>query len=480
LRAFPAAALAAGLSILAAGLITLAAGPALASGGAPHIPGAELSLIWVVPFAGILLSIALMPLLINSFWHHHFGKVAVFWAVAFAVPFAVVEGVEMASFAVLETLLLDFVPFIILIFTLFVVAGGIFISGNLIGTPKTNAGILAFGTLTASMVGTTGASMLLIRPLLRANISRKHKVHVFVFFIFLVSNVGGALTPLGDPPLFMGYLKGVDFGWTVQHMFLPMAITSGILLAVFVIMDSLAWKKEEMSKHKPSRIPRNIRVQGLFNVILLAGVIVTVVATGKWDAGTVHVWHLEFKVSGLVRDLTLVAIAALSLRYTRPEIRVENAFAWEPIQEVAILFFAIFLTMIPALAILRAGTDGALAGLAAFTTGPDGQPVPAAYFWLTGLLSSFLDNAPTYLVFFNLAGGDAQTLMGPLETVLVAISAGAVFMGANTYIGNAPNFMVKSICEEQKVQMPSFFGYMAWSVLILVPIFILLTFIFFV
>ncbi|WP_225889929.1 sodium:proton antiporter [Indioceanicola profundi] len=465
---------------LAAGLAFLAAGPAFASETAPHIHGADLSLYWTIPFAGILLSIALMPLMAPSFWHHNFGKVALFWAVIFIAPFAVVEGAEIAGFAVAETLLLEYLPFIILIFTLFVVSGGIYISGNLIGTPKTNAGILAFGTLTASMIGTTGASMLLIRPLLRANISRHHKTHVFVFFIFLVSNVGGALTPLGDPPLFIGYLQGVEFGWTVEHMALPMAVTAGILLALFYVLDLRAWNKEAMSRDKPSRMPRNIRIQGLGNIVLLAAVIIAVVTTGTWNAGTVHLWHLEFKVSGLVRDLVLITIALISLKITKPTIRVENAFAWEPIQEVAILFFAIFLTMIPALAILRAGTEGAMAGLAAFTTGPDGSPVPAAYFWLTGVLSSFLDNAPTYLVFFNLAGGDAQTLMGPLNHVLVAISAGAVFMGANTYIGNAPNFMVKSICEEQKIRMPSFFGYMAWSVAILIPIFILLTVLMFI
>jgi len=464
---------------LAAGVTLASALPAFASESAPHVHGAELSLLWVLPFVGILLSIALMPLLATSFWHHNFGKVALGWALAFAVPFAVIEGGGTAGFALLETLLLDYVPFIILIFTLFVVAGGIFVSGNLIGTPKTNLGLLGFGTLIASMVGTTGASMLLIRPLLRANIDRHHKVHIFVFFIFLVSNVGGSLTPLGDPPLFMGYLKGVEFGWTVEHMFVPMAITAGLLMAAFFVLDSLAWRKEPMSADVPSKMPRTIQIQGLRNIVYLAAVVIAVVTTGTWDAGTFHVWHLEFKVSGLVRDAVLIGIAVLSLTTTRQNIRVENAFTWEPIQEVAILFFAIFVTMIPALAILRAGTGGAMAGLVELTSFTDGTPNPAAYFWLTGVLSSFLDNAPTYLVFFNLAGGDAQALMGPLNHVLVAISCGAVFMGANTYIGNAPNFMVKSICEEQKVKMPSFFGYMAWSTLFLGPIYILHTYLFF-
>ncbi|WP_148213383.1 sodium:proton antiporter [Rhodospirillum centenum] len=443
-----------------------------------HLDGADLSLFWGIPFVGILLSIALMPLLLPRLWHHNFGKVAVFWALAFAIPFAAVEGIDIAGYELLHTLLLDYLPFLILIFTLFVVSGGILVSGNLIGTPNTNLSLLAFGTVIASLVGTTGASMLLIRPLLRANQERKTKVHVFVFFIFLVSNIGGSLTPLGDPPLFIGYLQGVDFGWTVEHMFGPMMLMSVVLLAVFYLIDSIAWRREGLPM--PEEESRQIRIQGGHNILYLAGVVGVVLTTGPWEPEwSLHIWHLSFPLDSLVRDVALIAIAAMSLKSTRRSIRVENAFTWTPIQEVAILFLAIFLTMIPALAILRSGTDGALAGLAHFVTGPDGNPIPAAYFWLTGALSSFLDNAPTYLVFFNLAGGDPEILMGPLATTLAAISAGAVFMGANTYIGNAPNFMVKSICEEQGIRMPSFFGYMAWSLVCLGPLFIVLTFLFF-
>ncbi len=456
----------------------VAATPAMAATGEYTIDGRTLGLAWTLPFVGILLSIALMPLLTPKFWHHNFGKVALFWAGAFLLPFALFQGAGLAAHELLHALLLDYIPFIILIFTLFVVSGGILVNGNLIGTPNTNTSILAFGTAAASLVGTTGASMLLIRPLLRANQDRKRKVHVFVFFIFLVANVGGSLTPLGDPPLFMGYLQGVDFGWTVQHMFAPMIITSAILLALFYVIERIAWRRDGLPM--PETESRQIRIQGAHNLLYLAGVVATVLATGTWktDLG-VTVWHIFLPLDGLIRDVLLITIAFLSWKTTKLSLRVENAFTWTPIQEVAILFLSIFITMIPALAILRAGTDGSLAFLAEMVTRADGTPNPAAYFWLTGSLSSFLDNAPTYLVFFNLAGGDAQALMGPMQTVLVAISAGAVFMGANTYIGNAPNFMVKSICEEQGIRMPTFFGYMAWSILILGPILILLTALFF-
>lgn len=458
--------------------IILAMCPAAAVAGDYTIDGRTLGLSWALPFVGILLSIALMPLLTPRFWHHHFGKVALFWAGAFLVPFAVIEGAGLTVHELLHTLLLDYIPFIILIFTLFVVSGGILVSGNLVGTPRTNAGILAFGTAAASLVGTTGASMLLIRPLLRANRDRKRKVHIFVFFIFLVANIGGSLTPLGDPPLFMGYLQGVDFGWTVRHMFGPMIVTSGILLLLFFVIDTIAWRRDGLPM--PGTESRQIRIQGGHNILYLVGVVGVVLATGTWKTEMgLTVWQIFLPLDGLVRDIVLIALALLSWKTTKLSLRVENAFTWTPIQEVAVLFLSIFITMIPVLAILRVGTEGSLAFLAELVTDSNGQPIPAAYFWLTGSLSSFLDNAPTYLVFFNLAGGDAQTLMGPLQLVLVAISAGAVFMGANTYIGNAPNFMVKSICEEQGVRMPSFFGYMAWSVLILGPILILLTGLFF-
>ncbi len=447
---------------------------------AAHIDGGALSLVWSLPFAGLLLSIALLPLLAPHFWEHHFGKVAAFWALLFLLPCAVAFGVMTASTEFLHALLLDYFPFINLLFALFVIAGGIRVSGNLVGTPATNTAILAFGTLSANLFGTTGASMLLIRPLIQANRHRQHKVQTFVFFIFLVCNIGGSLTPLG-PPLFLGYLKGVDFLWPLEAMLRPMLFTSGVLLALFYVIDRLAWNREWAEVRGKSRIPRQLRIEGLHNVIYLAAVAGTVLVSGVWQRDTTIPIGLgiEMPVNGLVRDSVLLAMSFLSWKTTPRPIRVENAFTWAPMQEVAMLFAAIFITMIPMLAMLRAGSEGPFAPLLSLVSTPDGHPVDAAYFWLTGGLSSFLDNAPTYLVFFNLAGGDAQHLMGPLASTLLAISAGAVFMGANTYIGNAPNFMVRSICEERGIKMPSFIGYMLWSGAILLPLFAVVTWIWF-
>jgi Na+/H+ antiporter NhaD/arsenite permease-like protein len=429
----------------------------------------------------MLLSIAVFPLLAPRAWEHHFGKISAFWSAAFILPCAFVFGIETAATEALHTLIAEYFPFMILLFALFVVAGGIRVVGNLVGNPATNTGLLAFGTLSASLLGTTGASMLLIRPMIRANQDRRRNVHVFVFFIFLVSNIGGSLTPLGDPPLFLGFLKGVDFSWTLTAMLAPMLLASGILLVLFYLLDTWAWRREPEEMIHASRVPRQVRIEGLHNVIYLVGVVAAVLVSGLWQPGIdiPVAGGISVPLAGLVRDVALLVLSYLSWKTTRPEIRIENAFVWTPIQEVAILFVAIFITIVPALAILRAGTAGAFAPLLGLVSTPDGRPVEAAYFWLTGGLSSFLDNAPTYLVFFNVAGGDPAALMGPLAPTLLAISAGAVFMGANTYIGNAPNFMVKSICEEQSIRMPSFLGYMLWSGCILLPLFGLLTWVFF-
>jgi Na+/H+ antiporter NhaD/arsenite permease-like protein len=448
---------------------------------APKLDGAHLDPLWALPFVGLLLSVAFLPLATPHFWERRFGTVAVFWALAFLSPCATAFGLPTAISSVLEVLLLDYLPFILLLFALFVVAGGIRLTGNLVGTPATNTAILAFGTLSASFLGTTGASMVLIRPVIRANQDRVYNVHVFVFFIFLVANIGGSLTPLGDPPLFLGYLKGIDFLWTLETMLRPMLFTSAVLLGLFYVIDRIAWSREHHEVRAKSLVPRQVRIEGLHNVVYLMGVAATVLASGIWNRdGMISIGlGLEMSVNGVVRDVILICIAILSWWTTPRPVRVENAFAWAPMQEVAMLFAAIFITMIPVLAMLRAGFDGPFGALLHLVTTADGQPVEFAYFWLTGALSSFLDNAPTYLVFFNLAGGDPETLMGPLALTLLAISAGAVFMGANTYIGNAPNFMVRSICEERGIKMPSFIGYMFWSGAILLPLFALNTWLWF-
>lgn len=466
--------------LLSSLFLLFAAAPVLAaSPGAPAIDGRDLGLVWMLPFAGILLSIAVMPLAIPSFWHHHFGKVSAAWAFMVIVPYVLLHGVASASYEIIHLMLLDYIPFIVLLLALFTVTGGIHIRGNLHGSPSMNTALLAIGTVLAGWMGTTGASMLLIRPIIRANDDRRHKIHVFVFFIFLVSNIGGALTPLGDPPLFLGFLKGVSFFWTTTHLFAEMLVCTIILLALFYALDRYWYRKEGHLKRDPT--PETpVRIEGGVNIILLMAVVGVVLASGTWKPG-VHftVFHVTLELQNVLRDLALVAICGLSLRLTSRKLREENGFGWGPMAEVAKLFAGIFITIAPAIAILKAGSDGALAPLVALVSDPSGKPDDIWYFWLTGILSSFLDNAPTYLVFFNLAGGDASTLMGALASTLAAISCGAVFMGANTYIGNAPNFMVKAVVEDSGIRMPSFFGYMAWSCAILVPLFVLITVIFF-
>jgi Na+/H+ antiporter NhaD/arsenite permease-like protein len=385
-------------------------------------------------------------------------------------------------FEVIHVLLLEYIPFIILLLSLFTVAGGVRLKGRLVGSPIVNTAILLLGTVLASWMGTTGAAMLLIRPLLRANESRRYKVHTVVFFIFLVANIGGSLTPLGDPPLFLGFLKGVSFFWPTVHMFTPMLILSVILLVVYFLVDTVMVRKESPEARNPAKSDSEeaLSITGSFNFILLGGVVVAVLMSGVWKPGVeINVFHVHWELQNIARDLALLLIAYISWKVTDRENREANGFTWFPIMEVGKLFVGIFLTIVPAIAILKAGTDGALGGVVSLVTNDAGEPVNAMYFWMTGILSSFLDNAPTYLVFFNTAGGDAVHLMGPAANTLLAISAGAVFMGANTYIGNAPNFMVRAIAEEQNVAMPSFFGYMVWSIGILIPLFFLTNYLFF-
>ena len=457
-------------------VLLLAPCPALAAAGDPAIPGAELSWLWAVPFAGMLLSIAIMPLATSDIWRRHFGKISLFWGLVFLVPCLFAYGPNVALYELLHTMLLDYIPFVILLFALFTVAGGVRLTGTLVGTPVVNVGILAAGTMLASWMGTTGAAMLFIRPLLRANKYRKYKVHSVVFLIFLVANIGGSLTPLGDPPLFLGFLKGVSFFWTTTHLFLMTISLSLALLIVYLILDAILFAREGRPRPPAADDGEKLGLEGKINLLLLAGVASAVLMSGIWQppAGPIMMYGVELEWQNIARDLILLVIAGLSLKLTSRECREKNDFSWGPIQEVAKLFLGIFLTIIPVIAILRAGTGGALALLINLAT-KDGRPVNAMYFWLTGALSSFLDNAPTYLVFFNAAGGDALQLMGPMAQTLAAISAGAVFMGANTYIGNAPNLMVRSIAEEQGIAMPSFFGYMLWSGGILVPSFIILS-----
>ena len=448
-----------------------------AEGNVPHLNGADLSIFWVFPFAGILLSIAIFPLVAPDFWHHNFGKISAFWAILLIIPFLLKVGFTITLYELLHVGLLEYVPFIILLLALFTISGGVQLKGALVGTPIVNTGIIFIGTALASWMGTTGAAMLLIRPLIRANKERKSKVHVIVFFIFLVANIGGSLTPLGDPPLFLGFLKGVNFFWTTSAMMVPMLFMVFSLLIIFFIFDSYLYKKENIKKVETDI---KISIEGSFNLLLLLGVIGSVLLSGFWRPHIeFELFYVHVELQNVIRDILLLTLTFASWKLTSSKIREANEYTWFPIVEVAKLFAGIFVTIIPAIAILKAGTSGAL-GVVINSVSNQTGPINYMYFWATGILSSFLDNAPTYLVFFNTAGGDPIQLMGELSQTLLAISAGAVFMGANTYIGNAPNFMVKSISESSGIEMPSFFGYLfKWSLPILFPLFIIVTFLFF-
>ena len=457
-------------------LIAASVSPALA---ADELDGSRLSMLWAIPFAGILLSIALCPLLVPDFWHHHYGKVAAGWGILIAGALAISHGPGLAWATIFHTFMLEYLPFILLLLALFTTAGGIVVRGNLHDTPLANTGLLAAGTACASVIGTTGAAMVFIRPLLRANDDRKHNAHVVIFFIFLVANMGGALTPLGDPPLFLGFLRGVDFFWTTKFLWKETLFACVVLLVVFYAFDT--W----MQRHETDRVrdptpDSPLRVTGTVNILLLAIIIAAILISATWKPGiALTLFGTKIELQNILRELTMVAVAIVSWRITKKDDREANGFEWGPIVEVAKLFAGIFICIIPVLAMLKAGSAGPFAGLVALVSNADGTPNNIAYFWLTGLLSSFLDNAPTYLVFFELASGDPVKLMGPLSQTLAAVSLGAVYMGANTYIGNAPNFMVYAIARSAGVRMPSFFGYMLWSGAILIPLFVLITLIFF-
>ncbi|SEO71793.1 sodium:proton antiporter [Denitrobacterium detoxificans] len=455
--------------------------------------GASLPIWSIIPFVGMLLSIAIFPLVKPEWWEKNELTVALFWSAIFLIPFIAVYGFGVAAESLSETILGDYVPFIVLLLGLFTVAGGIHVKGTIVGTTKNNVIMLALGTIIASWVGTTGAAMLLIRPVLRANLWRRHKAHIVVFFIFLVANIGGCLTPLGDPPLFLGYLRGIPFFWTFEHIWVILLFNTVIMLVAFALIDRHFIKKEgkeglealKLEDEADERTP--IRIEGWHNFFFLALIILAVILNGTIpqmemfiDPATgatygIDVEGVHIGVDYVVQIVLILAAMAGSWFTTSHQLRADNKFEWAPIAEVAKLFIGIFITMIPALALLR--TNGSSLGVDS----------PLAFFWSTGLLSSFLDNSPTYVVFLTTAGAIGSNAANAVATtvgsvdprILLAISAGAVFMGANTYIGNAPNFMVKNIAEKAGVKMPSFFHYMGWSAAILIPLFILDSIVFF-
>lgn len=445
-----------------------------------------MELLLCIPFAGLLLSIAVMPLIKGEWWESHQPLVVGFWILLMLVPFAFVYGPHKAAETVLECTVNDYLTFIVLLFGLFCVSGNITMEGDFAGSPRINVGLLALGTLLASCIGTTGASMLMVRPVIKMNSWRKRKSHIMVFFIFMVSNMGGCLTPIGDPPLLMGFMRGVPFFWSM-HLFPVLIFNMAILLFVFYHLDKWAYRKDIARGRKPdiSKPGTEFSIDGLHNIVFLIMIVAAVILSGVLPgmsafqdaAGNVRGIHIFGEVTltfPAMIEIVLILLAAwLSFRTTKSEIRRRNHFTWGAIKEVAVLFIGIFITMQPALMLLKA-------------VGPElGVTEPFQMFWATGTLSSFLDNTPTYLVFLTTAGtlgftqGIATSLGTVPQKVLSAVSCGAVFMGANTYIGNAPNFMVKSISDENGVNMPSFFGYMLWSLVFLVPVFVIDTLVFF-
>ncbi len=442
--------------------------------------GESLSLFFCIPFAGMLLSIAIGPLVSARKWEKYRVFFVIFWALLFLVPFAVFYGPGQAWAQFVDIILGEYLSFIVLLFGLFCVSGNICIKGNLAGTPKVNAALLLIGTALASWIGTTGASMLLIRPMIRANEWRKRKVHSIVFFIFLVSNIGGCLTPVGDPPLFMGFIHGVPFAWSF-HTAPLLLINTAILMAIYLVIENRQYKKDlaEGNRPEPAAEKDRLRIEGAHNFIFIAMIVGAVILSSilpdvsdVFNNGVAVQGEVVLSLSTITEIIIILLAAMLSFITTKKQTRIDNRFSWGAIEEVAVLFIGIFITMIPALLILEA------------RGGELGITKNWQMFWATGALSSFLDNTPTYLVFFETAVSLKATsaLIGTVAIpprMLLAISCGAVFMGANTYIGNAPNFMVKSTAEEGHIKMPSFFGYMGWSVLFLIPVFLLDTLLFF-
>ena len=435
----------------------------------------QLTIYWGIPFVGVLLSLALCPLIAEEFWHHHYGKISAFWGLCLLIPFYLTFGGGTAIDTLSFVLLKEYIPFVLLLLALFATTGGIRLMGKWHGNPESNLMILMAGTILANFIGTTGASMLLIHPLIRGISWRKNRKHIIIFYIFLVANIGGVLTPLGDPPLFLGFLKGVPFFWTTINLFWSFLIVSGPLLIIFYGLDKWFYNREDLSKRPSDEAPTRFKIKGMKNVFLLLCIIGCVLMSGTWDSGVSYkVFSAQLALEEIFRDVGLAAIALLAVKLSRPENLKANHFTWEPILEIMRIFLAIFVTVVPVIIMLKAGIDGPFGSIVSLVNDGE-QHHQGFYFWLTGVLSGFLDNAPTYLVFFNLAGGDAATLTTTHAKTLMSISEGAVFMGALTYIGNAPNFMVRSIAVQKGIKMPSFFGYMLWSVCILVPIFLLLT-----
>jgi len=444
------------------------------------LEGPSLGLWWGVPFLGLLITIAVAQTVWPARWERHYGTLTGLWIIAAVVPLIARFGTNGLT-ALVRLLLLEYAPFAVSILALYIIAGGIHIRSRMSGHPAENALLLALGTLASGVLGTPGSTLLFLPVLLKSNRWRRHRVHSVLFLIFVVCNIGGGFSPIG-PPLLIGYLKGVPFLWTVRMMLLPTAFVSALLIAAYFALDSLLLFRREDPEARASHQQEHdvIRLEGATNLLLLCGAIGLLIFCGSWQTGVaVPLAGVTIPAPDLLRLVGLSALAAASLALTPKGIRAANEFSWLPMKEVVVIFAGIFATILPILAILEAGANGALSGLIRMVTGTDGQPINWAYFAASGFLSSFLDNAPTFLVFFNAAGGDPVALTGPNATTLVAISAGASFWGGLTYIGNAPNFMVRTMSEQRGVRMPTFIAYLAWSAAVLLPTFALTAWVFF-
>ncbi len=446
--------------------------------------GAVLSPVWSLPFLGMILSIALFPLILPNFWSKHYGKVSLAWSGIVLIGLAISQGVGISLMTFITVIIDQFFPFIFLILSLFTVTGGIGLEGEHEGSPIINLLFLTFGAILSSWLGTTGASVLFIRPLIHANSWRKYKVHTIIFFIFIVGNIAGSLTPIGNPPLLMGFISKVPFFWPMTKLFGPTIFTTGLLLIIYFFIELHYYNKETEKPVKNNN--SKLKLTGGWNLLLLIIIVIAVVLS-SYDFGTAFkFFHIPVPLSEITEIIILITVTLISIKITAKEVRIRNNFTWHPIIEVGKLFAAIFICMAPLIAMLRAGIDGPLSFIINSLSNKNGEPLNGMYYWLSGGLSAFLDSAPAYLTFFNTAAAPATGLnLAPhlfmtqvIPKTLIAITAGASFMGAITYIGNAPNMMIKFIAEENNIKMPSFFGYMLWSLIILVPIFVIVQFVF--
>ncbi len=444
--------------------------PTAVPGTGPDFP----SLPWAVPFLGVLVSIALLPMLAPRFWHRRMAWITGFWVAALLAPWAEVSGLPDAGRLAWHAILDEYLPFVTLLLALYAAGGGILVRGGPAGTPAGNTLVLAVGMALGVVMGQAGAAMVMINPLLHANAHRQRKVHLPLFLIVLIANASGALTPLGNPPLYIGFLQGVPFLWPARHLIGPLVVLATMLLGAFYLID-----RRLAATEPPPPAPSRLHVRGWPNAVLILLTGAVVLAQNAVHAGDAVLLGEAVPAMRLVAIGAFVLVMVVSAAITPKAIRQGNDFTWAPMTEVALLFLAIFITIEPVLRMLEAGLSGPLAPVLRLTLTPAGVPRPIAFFWLAGTLSAFLDNAPTYLVFFRIAHIDPAAMSGQQEAALAALSAGAVFFGGLTYIGNAPNMMVRGVAAHRGVRMPGFLGFLGLAAALLLPVFAVLTVLFF-